>query len=121
MRVRHVGFYSDLPHGLPSEPTLRNAVSDSAVEEEREMVNYLSAGALFIACPGVVHDILSDSDVVIGSPDILTDGVWAWPRDLAYYVGRYHVRLPAAFVEHARRNRWSIPRDVDVGSLTLDG
>jgi hypothetical protein len=29
-----------------------------------------------------------------------TDGRWVWPRDLAYYVREYHVRLPPEFVEH---------------------
>jgi len=33
-----------------------------------------------------------------------TDGVWAWPNVLAYYVERYHCRLPDEFVSHVRRH-----------------
>ena len=120
MRVRHLGFFSDLPHGISSEPRVQSLIADSPLNDESRLVKYLNDGELFIASPGVVHDVLSDSDTVIGSADILTDGVWAWPRDLSYYVSRYHVHLPEDFVEHARRNRWVIPNGIQLEALIFE-
>lgn len=120
MQVRHVGFFSDLPHGIPSEPTLRSAIGGDPFDDEVKLIEYLVNGALFIASPGIVRDILSEQAPVIGSADILTDGVWVWPRDLAYYVRQYQVRLPNDFVEHARTHHWMIPPDIPVETLTFE-
>jgi hypothetical protein len=46
---------------------------------------------------------------IIGSPDIMIDGVYAWPGDLPFYVRRYHVRLRDDFVAHMRANGWTVP------------
>ncbi len=55
----------------------------------------------------------------IGSPDILTDGIWAWPGDLPYYVKHYNVRLPCEFIAHAKTNDWKVPNTVDITSLQM--
>ena len=120
MRVRHVGFFSDLPHGIPSEPSVESLVASCPQQDEDRLVNYLRCGVLFIACPGVVRDVLSKSDSIIGCAHILTDGVWAWPEDLAHYVSRYHVRLPSAFAEHASLNQWTVPNGIRVEGLSLE-
>ena len=120
MRVRHVGFFSDLPHGIPTEPKLRSVVAEDPIEDEERLIEYLASGALFIASPGVVYDELSDHETLIGSAHIVTDGFWVWPRDLAYYVKQYHARLPDEFIEHARANRWTIPEDIDLESLVFE-
>lgn len=47
------------------------------------------------------------------------DGTWAWYGDLAYYVEKYHVRLPNEFIEHMKMNNWMVsPEDtVDIDNL----
>ena len=120
MRVRHLGFFSDLPHGISSEPSVQSLIAAVPLTDEDRLVEYLSNGELFIASPGVVCDVLADSGTVIGSADILTDGVWVWPRDLCHYVRRYHARLPEDFVEHARRNRWVIPDGIQLEALMFE-
>jgi hypothetical protein len=34
-----------------------------------------------------------------------------WPEGLYHYIERHDVRLPDEFVDHCRRNNWSIPAD----------
>lgn len=119
MKVLPLGFFSDLNHGLATQPSLNSVIANAPSAEEAELVQYLRSGELFIASPGVTHDVLAEEKVVIGSPDILTDGVWAWPRDLAHYVEQYHARLPEKFLAHARKNGWRVPEDIDVLSLEL--
>jgi hypothetical protein len=45
---------------------------------------------------------LSDRSELIGSIAILSDGVYAWPKDLAYYVERYRIGLTAECLDHMR-------------------
>lgn len=46
-----------------------------------------------------------------------TDGVYAWPDGLAHYVEVHSVKLPAAFVEHARARDFATPLEspIDAG------
>jgi hypothetical protein len=110
MILKRVGFFRELRHGLPSGPSLREAVRASRTTAEiPRIVSYLESGALFIACPGLVRDALEECGQVIGSPHVRTDGVWAWPSDLPYYVRRYRVELPKEFVKHMEENGWQPP------------
>jgi hypothetical protein len=56
---------------------------------------------------------------LIGSPNILTDGLYAWPEDLAYYVEHYNVCLPEEFQQTAIRNNWEVPSNIDIDDLDL--
>ena len=86
-----------------------------------KVTSYLRNGLLLIGCPGVVSDTLDGTVGVIGSPDILTDGVWAWPGELPYYVEKCHLTLPGEFVGHIRERSFQPPADgdVDVSDLEL--
>ncbi|MGW4545355.1 hypothetical protein ACWEN4_03135 [Streptomyces violaceorubidus] len=44
---------------------------------------------------------------LVGS--LLTDGVWLWRDDLAYYVDRYHLALPGDFVAYVGELGYSPP------------
>jgi hypothetical protein len=79
----------------------------------------LCSGHLFIASPGIARDILDKNDTTIGEINILTDGEWAWPSDLAYYVEKYHARIPEEMLRSMERNKWKPPIDVDLKSLEL--
>jgi len=112
-----VGFFRELRHGMPDGPQLRSVVSKSPHQNEDRIVRYLRSGVLFIATPGFVEDVLAPGQI-IGSAHIFTDGVWVWPGDLAHYVEKYHVRLPAEFVAHMEDQNWTIPNEESV-SLDL--
>ena len=73
------------------------------------MLAYVSSGRLYVASAGVVADYYVPAGQPIGSGDILTDGVWAWPDDLPYYIRHYHVALPEDFVSQMRANHWHVP------------
>ena len=118
-RVRLFGLFRELEGESPEEPSIRDSVSASPTEFDGRIVEYLRRGTLFVACPAVATDVLSDAEEPIGSPHLVTDGVWAWRADLAFYVDRYHLRLPLAFVAHMEANNWAPPPRVDVSALEL--
>lgn len=59
--------------------------------------------------PGPVWNAV-DGSGPIGTAGILTDGIWTWPEVLSYYVQKYHLMLPDAFIESAQAQAWVVPR-----------
>jgi hypothetical protein len=110
MGLREVGFYRELRHGHPNGPTLTDAVRSGSHPYEREMVRYLTAAATLAAAAGpLVDDVLDPTNEGVAPLEIATDGIWVWPRDLAYYLQTYHVELPGEFLAHMRQHNWTPP------------
>ncbi|WPB75926.1 hypothetical protein KYC5002_43925 [Archangium violaceum] len=118
-KLRLVGLFREMPHGMPQCPSIREHIAPTAHEFESKIVEYLRSGEVMIASPGLVGDVLGDPQVPVAAPHVFTDGEWAWPGDLAYYVGKYHVRLPAEFVMHMQANGWRVPGGIDLSQLAL--
>jgi len=112
--VRGVGFYRDLPFGPASAPSVLDTRRSEAQAYEVRLVAYLRAGHGLLVSPALSSDVVDGA--VIGPVEVLTDGTWAWPSDLAHYVERYHCRVPDEFIAHARGREWRVP---DVGEAEL--
>ena len=121
MKLKSVGFFRELDHGDPTGPSLVASVGDKPRPDEARIADYLRGGLLLIGCPGVVGDILDEAAGLIGTPHIMTDGVWAWPGDLPYYVEKYHLTLPGDFIAHARTRGLNPPAvgEIDLSDLEL--
>lgn len=89
MKLNKIGFFRELKHGDKFGTSLKKAVCNSSSENEAKIVEYLDNGAAFCVTAGLVSDVLDESKGVIGNLEILTDGTWAWPSDLSYYVKCY--------------------------------
>jgi hypothetical protein len=117
-KLVRVGFFREMPHGEPSDPSLAAARGDAPQPHQEALAAYLAAGHVYIATPGLTKDVL-DRKTVIGPPSYLTDGTYVWPGDVAHYVRTYNVRLPVAFLEHALARGFTMPASVDRAQLTL--
>lgn len=117
-KLIRVGFFREMPHGEPSDPSLVAARADSPGPHQDAIAAYLQAGHLYIATPGLAKDVF-DRRTVIGPPSYLTDGTYVWPGDAAHYVRTYNVRLPPAFLEHALAHGFSMPAAIDLSALQL--
>jgi hypothetical protein len=118
--LTRIGFFRELRHGKPDGPSLHESLGSKAGPHDIELVRYLRSGAVLMAAPGVVRDVLIPESDVIGSLSILTDGTYAWPSDLAHYVERHHARVPPQFLAYAQANAWAVPAGLDVVSLKLE-
>jgi len=118
--LRKVGFFFELPSEQRIE-ALRSIHQEAAQADEEKIVGYLESGTVYGAMPGVEQDVLSHPPQAIGPTHIQTDGTWAWPVTLIYYVRRYHIALPEEFVRHMRLGGWRCPLNVNVGQLILEG
>ena len=118
-RLQYVGNFIELGYddhpGAPSLVALRG--KRTAAHKDR-VVAYLRAGITFVMSPGRDEDVLDPSKSA-GSASIATDGVFVWPRTLAYYVEAYDVALPPELERHMERNAWTVPTTIDKSMLDL--
>lgn len=108
-RMTSIGFFREFEHGRPDGPSLREAMRDSGKPGESRIAAYLRDAPILLHALGPVTDVFEPTGDYICAPNIRTDGVYAWPEDLAYYVERYHVELPAEFLKHIAAAKWKPP------------
>ena len=112
-------------------PSITELVSDQPQPDELHLLDYLQQG---ISCGltldrGIMYDLLDGKKIVLSMHPLIqpavnfTDGIWIWSGAIVYYVMRYHVRLDAGFVAHARDKGWKIDgsqinvKDLDTSAL----
>ncbi len=120
MKLKRVGFFRELKHGDELGASLKESVRDIPLEDEKKFVEYLESGIAFCVTAGLVSDVLDGSKGIISNLEILTDGSWAWPSDLSYYVKVYHIELDKCFIEHIRKNEWIMPSIEDMDLMKLE-
>lgn len=73
---------------------------------------------------GAQADVLDpEGPTLVSAGSLLTDGVWLWRDDLAYYVDKYHLVLPGALVARARELDYrppEVPESRLVAIMTRD-
>lgn len=108
--MKFVGFFRELEHGsrqrLPSIIESRNRLSP---ENAAKVTAYLREGAWVAPIMEFVRDPFQPTVRKLGVPmpgvpggsSLISDGVWIWRLDLAYFVENYRIGLPTEFIEHA--------------------
>jgi len=115
---RNLGEFADAHH-FPGGAMLSDAVCEEPAVDEDRIAGYLRAGSVLATTGRRVDDFIDSTQKRIAPQDLLTDGAWMWPADLAYYVERYHVRLPAEFVEQAAARGFQPPQLTDEDLVEL--
>jgi hypothetical protein len=110
---RELGF-----EGHPNAPSVKDARGKRGAAHKVEVVAYLSSGKMMSFSPGGWGKDVFDSSRRTAAQAILTDGTYAWYRELAYYVEHYDVALPEAFERHMAANDYRVP-SVDTGRIAL--
>lgn len=106
-----IGFWKD-PKGEDEFRHPAAFVDETwALEERKAVAKYLRSGTRAINYLG--HSWCRFRCGIqgskMGSAD-LTDGIWVWPEGLHHYVLAHSVRLPEAFLDHARERRYKARR-----------
>ncbi|MCJ2140886.1 hypothetical protein [Methylobacterium sp. E-066] len=119
MELKKVGFFRDLAYGDTFEIAIKDHVGIGRCSDKYKVLLYLDAGVPFIVSPGPSRDILDKQRKIIGPLAIFTDGIYAWPADLSYYVKNYCAPLPDHFIGHMQASNWLIDY-VDAHKLEMD-
>ncbi|MGH7611090.1 MAG: hypothetical protein ACREN4_03640 [Candidatus Dormibacteria bacterium] len=111
--MKRVGFFSDLPHGDASSPAIASMTGKLDQETARRLSRFMASGSVIMPFHSErCYDILSSRQEDLGPLMVQSDGEWAWPSDIAYFVEKYQVGMPSEFIEHAERSGWSA-RELD--------
>lgn len=63
---------------------------------QKAITRYLRNGKVKLTAPGCSYDAFT-KEMISNRMEILTDGEYSWPSELAYYVEKYNMRLPKRF------------------------
>ena len=65
---------------------LQSLISEKEPKDKAEVIRYLEGGLVWQKVWTIVEDLLSPDRKWIDAPDVFTDGVWAWSRQVIHYV-----------------------------------
>jgi hypothetical protein len=117
--LKRIGNFQELGYDDdPSAPTLAAARGKRPRVHKADVVGYLNSGKTFVFSPGIDQDVFDDRRHA-DSCSIVTDGTFAWQKQIAYYVDNYDIELPEEFEAHMRANAWRIPEAIDLTSLEM--
>ncbi len=120
MTVFHqVGFFDRLPKDQRRDAVLAYGVRPLIEPERSSVLAYLEQGTAVLLVAGPTIDHLDNSGRRIGPAHILTDGRFAWTKDVAFYVRQYDLALPGAFLARMRELDWKPPSvdDTDIAAV----
>ncbi len=110
--MQPVGFFRELEPESPH--TYKESISDSITATQPhypkdQVVRYLNAGHPVLDIMEITVDVIERAFQIPGGSSILTDGTFIWRADLPSYIERYHIRLPAEFLEFMSENHYEVP------------
>ncbi|HZP68084.1 MAG TPA: hypothetical protein VFB32_17410 [Rudaea sp.] len=86
--------------GLPSIYEAKEKLTSLEVDK---IATYLRGGVAVFDVMEATRDPFDPKIFIQGGPSLLSDGFWVWREDLAHYVERYRVGLPAEFITHVEK------------------
>src|SRR5947209_920866 len=116
--LKKVGCFYQLPDADRLH-ILRLLARSEPLEDEAAIAAYLDSGLLIAWCPGIESDPLLPDAPFAGPLHVLTDGEYAWPKTLSYWVRQHHLSLPEEFLDHVRSAAYRVPDKLDAGRLVL--
>lgn len=114
--TRGAGFFRELSYCDDSSPSILDSTGRLPSADKQRVLRYLMAGTVAEELLLVTTDVLHEDRPPIGGLELLTDGEWLWPSDLAYYIEIYDCGIPDAFREHMATRKWK-PRAISATDI----
>ena len=83
-------------------------------DHEEDIARYLECAPGFSGVGTIVGDVLNPKIPVVLFPGTKTDGVYVWQTELAYYVRKYHLRVPDELVKRMASLNWQPPTKQEI-------
>lgn len=100
--MKAVGVFRELEPGHDeSLPSIKAAAGFLTPNDANLIAAYLENGETVFDVMKANADPFDPSISLPGGPSLVTDGLWVWRLDLAYFVRKYRVELSRDFVSHA--------------------
>ena len=110
--LQGVGFFYRLPD-IDRLHILNLLRCPEPLHDEAAIATYLDAGVVIAVIPGLETDPLIVGTPFAGALHLRTDGRYAWPQTLSYWLRKHHLMLPDPFLEYVRGAAYRIPTHID--------
>ncbi|MFF4262015.1 hypothetical protein [Streptomyces virginiae] len=112
-RMEMIGFYREMDpeNAAVFREPIEDKVRDRTPYPKAEVKRYLDSGHPIFDIMESTIDVIEGTFRVPGGSSLLSDGRFVWRVDLAAYIERYNLALPAEFVEHAGGHGFSMPAE----------
>jgi hypothetical protein len=104
--MKLIGYWKEDGGRFMNMPSLHELIRLSQYDDKELILAYLQQSSFIVASPGLKKSLLDDEMIGLG---IQSDGTWAWPASLYYYLKTYDVLLDTEFVEHVRSAAYKVP------------
>jgi hypothetical protein len=105
-----VGFYAELdPNSSFAQGRIRDAISTDPQPDEAGLIAYLDQGHPLVDFTETTRDVVTGNEAIVGGSSLKSDNTWVWRNDLSFYVRKYHLKLPEAFLDHVRALDFTMP------------
>ena len=91
--------YEEFGQGM-GFPSMREFFQSDKYENQDKIARYLRTGTPVMVQTSMARDVFTGAPLGIEKV-FVNDGVYGWSTDLAYYVEKYNLKLPDAFMKHA--------------------
>jgi hypothetical protein len=99
--MRVVGLFRELGRGIDqSVQSIHAAAGLLPRDKVVSVTEYLRSGVPVFDVMEASVDPFDNSVRIDGGPSLISDGVWVWRNDLAYFVEKYKVALPDEFLSY---------------------
>lgn len=97
--MKVIGDYEEFLSGR-GFPSMKDSMNPTPYEGEDKIIEYLLNGSQSdLATGGNARDIF-DGEIIKPRRRFLTDGEYIWSNIMAFYVRKYHLRLPKEIENH---------------------
>lgn len=114
-KLKPVGIYREMYRTPRTElPSLEESYTRRVIGDRSSVVEYMRAGTPVFDVMEDVVDLVGRREWIRSGPSLLSDGVWVWRVDSAYYLQNYSLDMPDEFLEHVRQRNYRPDNDIDL-------
>lgn len=96
MQSKNLLQYREFTNGNGNYPSIKDSFSKGPYYGQDKIVEYLRKGHVTLCSPTITVDVFTGQRID-NQKYLMTDGEYSWNNALAYYVEKYHLRLPLEF------------------------
>ncbi|MEA5017018.1 MAG: hypothetical protein VB099_20920 [Candidatus Limiplasma sp.] len=81
-------------------PPISEMISDIQIQHKEEVLRFLRNGRVIAASPSILRDVIT-GEQILEELTTQVSGEYHWRSDVAYYFGKYNLKLPEDFIDYA--------------------
>jgi hypothetical protein len=107
-KMQFQGFWREFNSNKELPSIFEDVQSSYDYSEKEKVISYLNNGKFILGTRHFVFCPITQEK--IGSPEVYTDGNWAWTSMLIYYVKKYSIKINEDFLKAMEMQNFLCPQ-----------